>query len=79
MINNDLSMLRDRSGLRLSATSFVRHPHFVGRRERNVSPHYVPSTGAVRPQAGNAAIAAMTPDVAQGKARSRVRSWSPPV
>jgi hypothetical protein len=77
MISNDVRWLRDRSGGCLSATSFDRHARIP--RERTISPVYLPSTGAVRPQIGFTASADMTPDVAQGKAVSRVRTWSPPV
>jgi hypothetical protein len=77
MISNDVRWLRDRSCGSLSATSFDRHARIP--RERTISPVHAPSTGAVRPQIGLAAVADMTPHVAQGKAVSRVRTWSPPV
>lgn len=45
---------------------------------RAIAPFYVPTTGAVRPQAGFTANADMTPDVERGKALLGVPSWSPP-
>jgi hypothetical protein len=76
MISNQLRELHVRSGIGVSVNaSEPRHDHLG---VRTIAPFYVPSTGAVRPQAGPAAIADMTPDVERGKALLGVPSWSPP-
>ena len=75
----DVSWLRMCGGPRLSDTPNGGHTRVALLRERNIAPIYVPSTGEVRPHAGVAAVADMTPNVAQGKAHMRVRSWRPPV
>ncbi len=74
MTSNKLRELHVRSGIGVNASEQRRNHLGV----RNIAPFYVPSTGAVRPQAGQAAIAAMTPDVDRGKALLGVPSWSPP-
>lgn len=72
MISNNLHGLHVRSGIGVNASEQRRDLLEV----RTITPFYVPSTGAVRPQAGQAA--AMTPDVDRGKALLGVPSWSPP-
>ena len=75
MISNKLRELHVRSGIGVDASEQQRNHLGV----RTIAPFYVPTTGAVRPQAGPAAIADMTPDVERGKALLGVPSWSPPV
>ena len=76
MISNQLRELHVRSGIGVSVNaSEPRHDHLG---VRTIAPFYVPTTGAVRPQAGLAAIADMTPDVDRGEAILGVPSWSPP-
>jgi hypothetical protein len=74
MISNKHGELNVRSRIGVNASEQRRNRLGV----RNIAPFYVPTTGAVRPQAGLAAIADMTPDVDRGEAILGVPSWSPP-
>lgn len=76
MASNQLRELHVRSGIGVSVNAFEQRLNDRG--VRTIAPRYVPTTGAVRPQAGFAAIADMTPDVERGKALLGVASWSPP-
>ena len=76
MISNQLRELHVRSGMGVSVNASEQRLNDRG--VRTIAPSYVPSTGAVRPQAGFAAIADMTPDVERGKALLGISSWSPP-
>ncbi|HEU4543967.1 MAG TPA: hypothetical protein VFR23_22720 [Jiangellaceae bacterium] len=76
MISNQLRELHVRSGLGVSVSAS--EPRRNDRGVRTIAPFYVPTTGAVRLQAGPTAIADMTPDVERGKAHLGVPSWSPP-
>jgi hypothetical protein len=76
MIITQLRELHVRSGIGVSVNAS--EPRFDDLGVRTIAPFYVPTTGAVRPQAGQAAIADMTFDVERGKARLGVPSWSPP-
>ncbi len=74
MISNQLAEPRIRGGVGVNASE----PRFIHLGVRNIAPFYVPTTGAVRPQPGLAAIADMELDVDRGKAVLGVPSWSPP-
>ena len=76
MIINQLRKLPVHSGASVSVNASEQR--LLNRGVRTIAPSYVPSTGAVRPQAGFAAIADMTPDVERGKALLGISSWSPP-
>lgn len=75
MISNQLRELHVRSGIGVSVNASEQRLNNRG--VRTIAPLYVPTTGAVRPQAGQAA-ADMTPDVERGKALLGFPSWSPP-
>jgi hypothetical protein len=76
MATNQLRELHVRSGIGVSVNASEQRLNHRG--VRTIAPLYVPTTGAVRPQAGFTAIADMTPDVERGKALLGVPSWSPP-
>ena len=76
MISNQLRELHVHSGIGVSVNASEQRLNNRG--VRTIAPFNVPTTGAVRPQAGFAAIADMTPDVERGKALLGVPSWSPP-